>query len=448
MTCEDFEKMLQGGETDRVEFKIECLAFQPKCPDAESAKAELARDVCALANNRPGPSFLVIGVADNGQDFKSVTNPELTDENLQAFFREAVSPPPRVKLASVELGPSRGRHAGKRCVVIQIGPHEHQVFRLNRDFISPHNSPTKTRYHFRRNEVWIRRGATTDLASPEEVVAMSSATPEKPLPLSQNDGRSLIRRLFFGKNPSPAEAVAQRFLALFKEHGVAETQIQQFLPEITLDKIHRAEALMATLTDDILNRAANLFQVRREWLDGVDDRIYDGWFCYKAPERFFEELARIKQDYDSFPVCALYTGRLLDRTDDHVQPLALLMVEKLRDLGEVEICRYRICLDAWYWGEAPCRIQLKAMARVLDRTFSKIFPLYAVEPDVLEAVQEGKLIPRRHLRGSPVTEPSLEDYALSEAESKVAKECEELPEVLEYIKSHNLEAIALGQDHG
>src|ERR1035441_2404380 len=109
MNYEAFQTLLQGGETERVDFKIECLAFQPGCPESESAKAELAKDVCAMANNRDGASFLLIGVADNGRDFKSVLNAALTDENVQAFCKEAISPPPRLKIASLELPASNER---------------------------------------------------------------------------------------------------------------------------------------------------------------------------------------------------------------------------------------------------------------------------------------------------------------------------------------------------
>jgi hypothetical protein len=35
----------------------------------------------------------------------------------------------------------------------------------------------------------------------------------------------------------------------------------------------------------------------------------------------------------------------------------------------------------------------------------------------------------------------LEDYALSAEESRVAKECEELPAVLKYIEAHKLETV-------
>ncbi len=251
--------------------------------------------------------------------------------------------------------------------------------------ISPQSSPPKTQYHFRRNEVWIRRGATTDLASPEEVVSLSrdgfeQKSQSKTVPPPQLPGGKLIRRLFFRGDANLAEITARRFLALFNDHGVAETQIQQFLPPITLDKLHRPEALMKTLTDDILSRAADLFKVRREWLDGVDDRIYDCWFCYKAPQRFLEELALVEQDYDFFPFRGLYTGRPLDWTEGRQQPLVPLMVEKVRDLGELEVCRHKICCDVWDWGNVPCRIQLKARARVMSENFGKVSPLYAVKP--------------------------------------------------------------------
>ena len=41
-----------------------------------------------------------------------------------------------------------------------------------------------------------------------------------------------------------------------------------------------------------------------------------------------------------------------------------------------------------------------------------------------------------------LTEPSLEDFGLSREESRIAKEVEELPEVLEFIKFHDLEPLA------
>jgi hypothetical protein len=443
----DFLNLVEGGETTNVDFKIECHAFESSSLESEPAKAELAKDICAMANNRDGASFLIIGLADNGRDFKSVTNTRLTDDNVQAFCKEAISPPPRVTLMSLELPPSTGKHAGKRCVVIQVGPNAPHLFRLNKDFISPHAVSANRRYHFHKQDVWLRREATSDLAAPEEIIAFSQTSlggkkPERAGIQAPSPVRRFIQRLLSGPDANPAAEVARRFLKLFNDHGVAETQIQQFLPQIALDKLHTQEALVGALTNDLLNQAAELFKIRREWLDGVDDRIYEYRSCYKDPQRFFEELASVKEEYDFFPVRALYTGRQLDGLDDREQPLALLLVEKLREIGEEEICRYIIFYDSWDWPHPPCRIQLKAITRVMDRVLHKVVPMYAVEPAILEEVREGKRIPRHCLRGSLLTEPSLKDYALSPEESRVDKECEELPAVLEYIKTHDLEAAA------
>lgn len=56
-------------------------------------------------------------------------------------------------------------------------------------------------------------------------------------------------------------------------------------------------------------------------------------------------------------------------------------------------------------------------------------------------VLEGKLIPQLQLDGCLITNPSLEDFALSKEESLVAKEVEELPAVLDYIRNHGLDKL-------
>lgn len=58
-----------------------------------------------------------------------------------------------------------------------------------------------------------------------------------------------------------------------------------------------------------------------------------------------------------------------------------------------------------------------------------------------DANQDGRMVPASCLKGSPLTEPSLEDFALSPEESRQSKESEELPGVLEYIAKNNLDKI-------
>ncbi len=253
---------------------------------------------------------------------------------------------------------------------------------------------------------------------------------------------ALLSKLAGGSKPDPVAVVAKRFVELFAVHGVPVTQIQHFLPQLTLDKVQKPEALLPMLTPDILEQAAQLFRVRRTWLEGVDNQIYDCAFCYQTPENFFEELAILPRTHEYMPVRGLFCTETLDYRNPNSQPIALVLIEKIRELGDTEIFRYRIFHDDWDWNYPKSRIQLKAMVRVMEQLHLGPVPLDLVKPAIIEQVQEGRLIPRPYLRRAPTSDPSLEDYACTKQEHAKAKECDELPYVQKYIKKENLLAIA------
>lgn len=166
MDYADFVKLIKDGEKANVDFKIQLDAFGR---DSLPAKAELAKDICALANNGNIVSYIVVGVSDDRKSFKSVATTKLTGDNLQDFCKTAVFPPPKVKLHWVTWKRASTAHKNKDFVVIQVGPQPREAFRLNKDFID-----YKHEVCFRRNEVWIRRNATSDLATPEEIARLTS----------------------------------------------------------------------------------------------------------------------------------------------------------------------------------------------------------------------------------------------------------------------------------
>lgn len=169
MEYKTFLNLIGSGEKSNVDFKLECHAFKTK---NIKPKAELAKDICAMANNGNRTSYIIIGVSDNGTNLKSVNNEKLTDDNIQDFCRKAIYPPPIVRLVRSCWKKVRANHSGKTFVIIQIGPHARSAYRLNRDFID-----YKEEVSFRRNEVWIRRGATSDLATPEEISRLVQKLP-------------------------------------------------------------------------------------------------------------------------------------------------------------------------------------------------------------------------------------------------------------------------------
>lgn len=164
MNYKDFLKLIKAGETQTVDYKLECNAFADR---GISSNGELAKDICAMSNNGSKASYLVIGVSNDRKTFKSVRNLKLTDDNVQEFCKESIVPPPKVRVHICKWRKASREHANKRFVIIQVGPNRKTAYRLNRNFID-----YKQRVCHRRNEIWIRRRAISDLATPEEVASL------------------------------------------------------------------------------------------------------------------------------------------------------------------------------------------------------------------------------------------------------------------------------------
>ena len=95
MNYKRFKELVRGKEKRTVDFKLESYVFKIK---SLKLKGELAKDICAMANNGNVASYIIFGVSDDGLSFKSVNNEKLTDNNIQTFCKKAISPIPKVKL--------------------------------------------------------------------------------------------------------------------------------------------------------------------------------------------------------------------------------------------------------------------------------------------------------------------------------------------------------------
>jgi len=238
--------------------------------------------------------------------------------------------------------------------------------------------------------------------------------------------------------PEHVQTVAERFVEIFGDHGVAKSQIPRFLPEISLDKLRNWEVLASVLTPEVLDKAAKLFGLKRLWLDGIEDQIYDRDWCYKQPQTFFEDLINLKEP-GHFPVSAIIDCEQLDMHSEAEQNIVIVLSESLADLEEQEICRYTIYQDSMHWDYWKCRHQLKAMARVYHEATGKIVPLYHVSAEEWHEVAYGRRVPRAILEGQFDRKRNLEEYAIFPGEGSGAPEMEEAPKVKEYIQEERLE---------
>lgn len=242
--------------------------------------------------------------------------------------------------------------------------------------------------------------------------------------------------------PPTPQLVAKRFRQLFIDHGIEETRIPRIFPKISLDDLQSDNLLIKKLTPELINEVAELFKVRSEWLEGVDDTIYYHQSCYKRPDKFFEFLKTIKYDEMGFPFRVITPVEKFDYKDGTRQPFSILFVEKIAELGDEDIHRYYLD-TGWAWDHWTCRIQLKAMALLYWKHIKHPITLYTVPRDTYFEIENLQKIPYPYLRGSLISDPSIEDYVSNPEFSCVAKEIEELPEVYKYIEEYKLNDLSI-----
>ncbi|MEQ8819420.1 MAG: hypothetical protein RLY93_04195 [Sumerlaeia bacterium] len=247
-----------------------------------------------------------------------------------------------------------------------------------------------------------------------------------------------LRRWF---KEAPVRTVAYRFLKVFNDYGVKNTQIQRLVPEITLDRVSSPEALLPALTNDVLTRTAQPLGIERAWLDGVQERMYRPRGSYQHAAAFFEVVKGLERPFVWHPLRAYCLDPKLDFRKGRPQPLVLTFAEKICDWDDDgELVRFIPFTEEWDWGYPKSRLQLKATVLAChDYLGIAVVPLYQVDRKTLKDLSEGEAVPPDVPWSRDV---SLEDYVFSPDESHVSKEAEELEAVFSWMKSMKMEELA------
>jgi len=160
---------------------------------------------------------------------------------------------------------------------------------------------------------------------------------------------SLLERFKrYSSEKTEPDSVANRFVRLFEKHSVHRNQIPRFFGHgLTLADVVDDDKLLIKLTPEILHAAADLFAVRLEWLEGVDNKIYETHDFYKCPGAYAEFIAQLIAgcDYQVF-------AELLLSTDPYCQEDALLILaETFAENGNESVKRYHLCSNWFskYW---------------------------------------------------------------------------------------------------
>jgi hypothetical protein len=238
---------------------------------------------------------------------------------------------------------------------------------------------------------------------------------------------NLSKNVFGEKNKF--NKTIKRFIEIFEFHGIRKEQIPQIFSEIRLKDLSSDEAILSVLNNDIIQKTSDLFQINREWIEGETKKIYRTQTYYKNPELFFEKLKRI--DYkDTFNSILIFSSETkLDFSSSKNQPIALVLREKIKDIGGKEIFRYYISGDGWNWKNKRGRLQLKAMAKISYEKFKIDIPIYQTSSRNINKTRKGEIVPSFYSIKSKTTTLSLENFSLPPEYYYESREKEELFEV-------------------
>jgi len=247
-----------------------------------------------------------------------------------------------------------------------------------------------------------------------------------------------IYRQRFSKQ-AKAKRVGDRIIKLFIEHGIYITQIPRMLPEVHLDQLVDTEKLLTTITPEVIKKVAGLFGIKREWLEGSTKRIYKSISCYKRPLDFFAELQTLNMDGDLRSIIVLCQNNNFGDGKKLKEPFVILLKDKLVDLGDNEIYRYRI-FSGLDWSHWNCRAQVIAMTRLAHAIYSVSVPVICIGKKEFAEISQGHRVPSHAVNSyRPMSGLCLEDFSLFIDESMSSRDEGELGCAIELMRYDVLE---------
>jgi hypothetical protein len=177
MNQDEFRPLLEIGETQWLEWKADFpsgLIQGNKSPIWESGKAELLKDIIALANaSGQTPSYLIYGVKDLKVERHVVgISKSFDDADFQQWAKNAFDPPPAFQYT--EIGWSSSKTIG--------------VFQIKKTSGYPHVIKENIGRIIHKGQVWFRTESQNDVALKSDLEKMfRGETPVQFMALNDSD---------------------------------------------------------------------------------------------------------------------------------------------------------------------------------------------------------------------------------------------------------------------
>lgn len=240
------------------------------------------------------------------------------------------------------------------------------------------------------------------------------------------------------------EKVIERFKIVFEEHGISINQMPFFIDNrfnLNLSDFRNDNTILKIIDDDLLNWVSNKFGIKREWLDGVSEQIYENKDYYKRVDLLIDLLVEFKSKHGkNFDMFILKTDDL-DRKNDADQSVIIVLRVPIGELHNNTIYRYIPVSTLWKWGYWRTRYQLKSIFWVCKK-LNIYTDGYDIKEKEKKKIVNKTVFPQEILNQIPLSYTwYTEDYVDSPKESAVAKESEELDDIHKYIKDKRYDKI-------
>ncbi len=251
-------------------------------------------------------------------------------------------------------------------------------------------------------------------------------------------------------------SLAARVRKIFSGHGLLPGHLARFFElrkapfAISFTDQQNDAAFLRWLNEDKIAWIAATFGIRREWIAGEDNNVYE-WCSYdKRPAEFFADVSRhtdalIYEDTPASPEAWFLrfgVGKDWERKGQN-GVFVIIRVPLARLSNETIVFRYLSDFQPYDWTEGRTAVQLRAWARLLD-IHKRVLCVGREVP--YETGQEiwGNTVFLHGIFESPDLAQRCrddwqpEDYALYSEESAAAKPDAFFPHVIEFLRKNGL----------
>ncbi len=245
-----------------------------------------------------------------------------------------------------------------------------------------------------------------------------------------------------------------RIKRVFSEHGIEHAHLARFLElrkapfSVDLRDLQSDATFLHWLDEAKIDWISHTFLIRREWIDGEDERIHEQFSFDKQPARFFSTISQhldvLIFDRIADSPCAYFlkwgTGKDWKKRGES-RIFVVLAVPIGRLSNERTVYKYLSDFTAYPWDYPRARIQLRAWTRLLNVSKNVRCVGRELSIDLGNSIEKNSVFLRDVIEKqshAPRDDWHPEDYALYPKESAKSKEAETFSHVIDFLKANNL----------